>query len=51
MLAFVKSRSYSRNETELWMHEWKNPNTAQIPISDPRKFLDDLDYRNSGQVP
>ncbi|KIJ68675.1 hypothetical protein HYDPIDRAFT_106916 [Hydnomerulius pinastri MD-312] len=39
---FIKMRTYAKNDDELWLCEWRNPLTRQIPIGDTSKFLDSL---------
>ena len=51
MLAFVKARTYSKDVNGLWMHEWRNSQRIQVPISDPQKFLNDLENIEGDQRP
>ncbi|TFK76811.1 hypothetical protein BDN72DRAFT_829977 [Pluteus cervinus] len=42
LLAFIKMRTYSKSELELWFDEWQNPLREDIAISDAASFLADL---------
>ncbi|KAG8953343.1 hypothetical protein FRC04_002753 [Tulasnella sp. 424] len=43
LLLHVKMRSFSRDSQQLWWSQWLNPLRQDISISDPNKFLQDLE--------
>ncbi|KAG9009627.1 hypothetical protein FRB90_008255, partial [Tulasnella sp. 427] len=43
LLLHVKMRSFSQNSLQLWTGQWINPLRQDISITDPSKFLQDLE--------
>ncbi|KIK95621.1 hypothetical protein PAXRUDRAFT_826811 [Paxillus rubicundulus Ve08.2h10] len=39
---FIKMRTYAKSDDELWLCQWRNPFTKEIPINNPSEFLKTL---------
>ena len=39
LTSHVKIRTYSKSNTELWLDEWRNPLSLQVPVQDPSTFM------------
>ncbi|KAH9487094.1 Proteasome activator complex subunit 4 [Psilocybe cubensis] len=44
LLVFIKIRSFSHSKEALWLDEWTNPFSRKVPIGDPARFLESLQY-------
>lgn len=52
LLALVKIRSFSRDEDELWLNEWRHPLRREIEVKNSKDLLSYLEspFANEGSA-